>query len=169
MGWRGLGSGEGRGPRWGRAGPSVLFIADSITFASSAHPVLAVDLEDKILSLAEFPEIAGRTPFRCIPSALAPALRALDKGQELPPPFGDREQVWQMLFSDLRVPRTTVVSIDGRIPNLLRSAMAVPALFAAVGPDPLDAALQALYAAAVTFGRDHYPALFEEVRRGCTL
>ena len=274
-------------------GPNVLFIADAITFASPAHPVLVVDLADKFLSVTEFPEIANRTPFRCIPSALwdvennlsianlrwedyagnldggedyrglelpprtagekagtqrqarleeqqqqlaaerrcwggrlpgdrvratagnaramaqldielaeaiaaaspdtqrsiarwvarrayevagiadldwvAPALRALGQGQQLPPPFGDREQVWQMLFSDLRVPQTTVVSLDGRIPDLLRSAMAVPALFDAAGPDPLDAALQALYAAAVTFGRDNYPALLEEVRRTCNL
>jgi hypothetical protein len=96
---------------------------------------------------------------------VAPALRALGQGQEFPPPFDDRAQVWQMLLSDPRLPRTTVVSIDGRVPNLLRPAMAVPALFGAAGPDPLDAALQALYAAAVTFGRDDYPALLEEVRR----
>jgi hypothetical protein len=29
-----------------------------------------VDLEDMYVSVAEFPEIAGRTPFRCIPSEL---------------------------------------------------------------------------------------------------
>lgn len=46
----------------------------------------------------------------------------------------------------------------------LDSAMAVPALFDAAGPDPLDAALTALYAAVVTFGRDDYRALVEEVR-----
>jgi hypothetical protein len=51
-------------------GPSVLFIADNITVASPEHPILVVDLDDKILSVAEFPEIAGRTPFRCIPSEL---------------------------------------------------------------------------------------------------
>lgn len=275
------------------SGPSVLFIADSITFASPEHPVLVVDLQDKFLSVAEFPEIAGRTPFRCLPSALwevennlsianldwedfagnlddgevyrglelppgtvgeraaaerqarleeqqqqlaaelrywggrlpsdrvravtgnsgamarldlglaeaiaaaspdtqrsiarwvarrayevagiadldwvAPALRALDQGQQLPPPFGDWKQVVQMFFSDPRVPRTTVVSLDGRHPNVLRAAMAVPALFDAAGPDPLDAAPQALYAAAVTFGRDDYPALLEEVRRTYSL
>jgi hypothetical protein len=100
---------------------------------------------------------------------VAPALRALDEGQQLPPPFGDREQVWQMFFSDPRVPQTIVVSLDDRHPNPLRSAMAVPALFDAAGPDPLDAALQALYAAAVTFGRDNYPALLEEVRRTYSL
>ncbi|HEY2552147.1 MAG TPA: hypothetical protein VGI64_16390 [Streptosporangiaceae bacterium] len=74
-----------------------------------------------------------------------------------------------MLFSDPRVPRATVVSIDGRIPDLLRSAMAVPALFDAAGPDPLGAALQALYAAVVTFGRDNYPRLLEQVRHTYSL
>jgi hypothetical protein len=54
----------------GDDGPMVLFIADSITFASPEYPVLVVDLADKILSVAEFPEIAGRMPFRCIPSEL---------------------------------------------------------------------------------------------------
>jgi hypothetical protein len=278
----------------GDAGPSVLFIADSLTFASPEHSVMVVDLQDQFLSAAEFPEIAGRTPFRCIPSALwdvennlnianldwkdyagmaaddggvyrgfelppaptaeekaeaerqaelrenrrreqerlaaeqrywggtlpsdriratkgnaramakldtgladaiaaaspdtqraiarwaarrayeaagiadldwvAPAVQALDQGRELPSPFDNREQVWQKLFGDPRVPRTTVASIDGSTPNMLQSAMAVPALFDAAAPDPLDAALRALYAAVVTFGRDDYPALIREVR-----
>jgi hypothetical protein len=82
----------------------------------------------------------------------------------LPPPFDDRQRVWQTLHSDPRVPHTTVVSIDGRHPRVLQPAMAIPALFDAAEPDPLDAALRALYAAAVTFGRDDYPTLFQEVR-----
>jgi hypothetical protein len=281
----------------GDTGPSVLFIADSVTFASPAYPVLVVDLQDKFLSVTEFPEIAGRTPFRCLPSALwdvennlnianvawedyvglvdggvyrgfelpppptaeekadaerrarldeqreqeraqlaaeltywggrlpgdrvraaggnaravarldlglaeaiaaaspgiqrsiarwaarracevagiadldwvAPALEALDQGQELPPPFDDRERVWPVFHGEPRVARATVVSLDGRIPNLLRAAMAVPALFDATEPDPLDAALQALYAAAVTFGRGAYPDLLAQVRRAFSL
>lgn len=52
----------------GRRRACVLFIADSITFASPEHPILVVDLDDKILSVAEFPDIADRAPFRCIPS-----------------------------------------------------------------------------------------------------
>jgi hypothetical protein len=88
-------------------------------------------------------------------------LRSLDQGGELPSPFDDREQVWQRLFSDPRAPRKTVVSIDGSIPNMRQAAMAVPTLF---GPDPLDAALTALYAAVVTFGSDDYLALVAEVR-----
>jgi hypothetical protein len=51
-------------------GASVLFIADSISLSSPDHPILVVDLSDTYLSIAEFPEIAGRTPFRCIPSEL---------------------------------------------------------------------------------------------------
>jgi hypothetical protein len=275
-------------------GPCVLFIADRITFASPQHPILVVDLDDKFLSVTEFPEIANRTPFRCIPSALwdvennlsianlswedyadhlddgdvyrglelpprtaeekadaeqqarleeqqqqlaaelrywggrlpsdrvraaegnagamarldiglaeaiaaqspdtqrsiarwaarrayevagiadlgwvAPALRALDQGQQLPPPFDERARVWQRLRSDSRVPNGVVPSLrPGGPPNMSQPHMAVPALFDAAGPDPLDAALQALYAAAVTFGRDNYPALLEEVRRTYSL
>jgi hypothetical protein len=51
-------------------GASVLFIADSLALSSTDHPILVVDLTDTFLSVAEFPEIAGRTPFRCIPSEL---------------------------------------------------------------------------------------------------
>jgi hypothetical protein len=278
----------------GEAGPSVLFIADSTTFASPEHLVLVVDLQDKFLPVAEFPEIADRMPFRCTPSALwdvennlnianldwedyagmaaddggvyrgfefpppptpeeraeaerqaelrenrrreqerlaaelrywggtlpsdpiratggnaramakldvgladaiaaaspdtqraiarwaarrayevagiadlewvAPALRSLDQGRELPSPFDNRQQVWPKLSADPRVPRRTVVSLDGRIPNMRQQAMAIPALFDAARADPLDAALAALYAAVVTFGRDDYPALLGEVR-----
>ena len=280
------------------AGPSVLFIADSITFASPEHPILVVDLQDKFLSVTEFPEIADRTPFRCIPPALwsvennlsianldwedfaegtdfdgvyragqlppgptpeekaeaerqahleeqrqlerdrladelrywggklpseriratsgnaramaeldvalaeaiaaasprtqrsiarwaarrayevagiaqldwvAPALQALDDERQLPSPFDNHWQAWQLLLNDPRMPHTTVRAIDDRIAALetrrmLQPAMAFPALFEATEPDPLDAALRALYAAAVTFGRDQYRALFEEVR-----
>ena len=49
---------------------SVLFIADSISLSSPDHPILVVDLSDTYLSVAEFPEIADRAPFRCIPSEL---------------------------------------------------------------------------------------------------
>jgi hypothetical protein len=100
---------------------------------------------------------------------VAPALEALDQGRELPPPFDDSQRVWQTFHSDPRVPHNTVMSIDGRHPNMLQPAMAIPALFDAAEPDPLNAALQALYAAAVTFGRDDYSTLFQEVRRTFTL
>jgi hypothetical protein len=52
------------------SGAPVLFIADSLALSSPDHPILVVDLQDTYLSVAEFPHIAGRTPFRCIPSEL---------------------------------------------------------------------------------------------------
>ncbi|MGW1788075.1 hypothetical protein ACWCO0_27240 [Streptomyces tubercidicus] len=94
---------------------------------------------------------------------VAPALDALDSGSPLPSPFDDWDTVWERLFSDPRVPTTTVTSINGPWDNMSQQAMAVPALFGAVEEDPLQAVLDALYAAAATFGGD-YPALFEEVR-----
>jgi hypothetical protein len=107
-------------------------------------------------------EVAGIADLEWV----APALRALDQGQQLPPPSGEPAQVWQRLRSDSRVPNGTVPSLrPGGPPNMSQPHMAVPALFDAAGPDPLNAALQGLYAAAVTFGRDNYPALLEEVRR----
>jgi hypothetical protein len=51
-------------------GAAVLFIADSISLSSPDYPILVVDLSDTYLSVAEFPELAGRTPFRCIASEL---------------------------------------------------------------------------------------------------
>jgi len=94
----------------------------------------------------------------------ASALDALDGGRDLPPPFDDHDQVWERLFTDPRVPRTTVTSVDGDIPNMSQQAMAVPALFGAVGPDPLAAALEALLAASAAFGREDYESFFAEVR-----
>ena len=49
-------------------------------------------------------------------------------------------------------------------PSIFTPAAAVPAVFAAVGADPLRAAIDALNAAAVTVGAS-YPGLFEELRR----
>ncbi|NEE13723.1 hypothetical protein G3M58_45615 [Streptomyces sp. SID7499] len=44
--------------------------------------------------------------------------------------------------------------------------MALPAVTAAADPDPLRAALDAVYAAVVTYGEDH-PALLTEVWSFC--
>jgi hypothetical protein len=283
-------------------GPCVLFIADSRTFASAEHPILVVDLDDKLLSLADFPEIADRTPLRCVPSELwsvennlsisnmvwedfagavgddgvfrgyepappptpeqtaeaerqaqlaeqrwqklqreeqrrqeqdrlaaeltywdgelpsaqvravagnaramarldiglaeaiaaaspdtqrsiarwaarrayetagiaeldwvAPALRALDQGQRLQLPFNNWELLRQLLD---RVQQALNSNPSGtHMAIALQTDMNVRAVFDPAGPDPLDAALQALYAAAVTFSRNDYHALLDDVRR----
>jgi hypothetical protein len=97
---------------------------------------------------------------------VVPALRALDQGQQCHRPSTNVTGY----SSDSRVPHGVVPSLRlGGPPSMSQPHMAVPALFDAAGPDSLDAALQALYAAAVTFGRDNYPALLEEVRHSYRL
>ncbi|MEV5549841.1 hypothetical protein AB0L35_27535 [Streptomyces sp. NPDC052309] len=95
---------------------------------------------------------------------IAPALAALERGDGLPAPFDDPQRVWDRFFADDRITHTSVDSLDGRHDNLLQQAMAMPALLAAAEPDPLRAALDALFAAAVTHGTD-YPDLFARARR----
>lgn len=96
---------------------------------------------------------------------IAPALAAMDRGEPLPSPFDDDQRAWDLLLSDARVPTTLVTSPDGRLDNCLQQAMAFPALFAALEQDPLRAALDALWSAAVTFGRSRHQVLFTEVRQ----
>lgn len=95
---------------------------------------------------------------------IAPALTALDEGRALPPPFDDPTAVWQRLWDDDRVPHTMITLPDNPAQELLQQAAALPALFAAAEPDPLQAALDAVFAAAVTFGADHR-AFLDDVRR----
>ncbi|MGC7099192.1 hypothetical protein ACPZ19_31340 [Amycolatopsis lurida] len=95
---------------------------------------------------------------------ISPALAALDRGEALPAPFDAHEAVWDRFFNDPAMPSTTVTSLDGRHDNLLQQAAAIPSIFEATLDDPLEAALTALYAAAVAFGRDHYRTLLTELR-----
>lgn len=62
------------------------------------------------------------------------------------------------------LPRTLVTAPRGGPRNVSQQHMAVPALWGAAEQDPLAAAIDALFAAAVTFGGD-YRALLDEVRR----
>lgn len=94
-----------------------------------------------------------------------PALEALDRGDDLPTPFDDQTRVWESLFG-----RTVVVNIHAVVASedhtpreIMPEAAALPAIFGAIEPDPLRAALDALFAAAVTFQDDH-PRLFRELR-----
>ena len=84
---------------------------------------------------------------------IAAALAALDAGDPLPAPFDDHDQAWNRLLTDPRVPNT-IVTIHGT-PDVLLQAAAFPALLAAAHPDPLAAAVDAIYAAATAHGDDH--------------
>ncbi|MEV5009201.1 hypothetical protein AB0K74_26555 [Streptomyces sp. NPDC056159] len=89
---------------------------------------------------------------------VARGLAELDRGEPYSPPLDDPRRLRDTAFSDARVPR----SHDGT-PGLPQVA-AFAALFDAAAPDPLKAALDALLAAAITYGI-HCPHLFAEVRR----
>jgi hypothetical protein len=91
---------------------------------------------------------------------VAPALAALRDGRPLPPPFDNLNAVWPYLDA---VPITTVRSYDGRHEHVSQQHAAVPALFGAVEPDSLQAALDAQFAAAVTYG-DGFRTLLAELR-----
>jgi hypothetical protein len=95
---------------------------------------------------------------------VVPALDAADRGDPPPPPFDNPEDAFAMLLSDERVPTTLIRSLYGDSDNALQQAMALPALLAAVQSDPLRAALDAVFAAAATFG-SHHRMLIGELRR----
>ncbi|MEV8407460.1 hypothetical protein AB0R12_17070 [Streptomyces niveus] len=94
---------------------------------------------------------------------VAASLESLDRGGELAPPFDGRlRQVFDLLRTDERVPQA-VVEVPLSRTAISRPHLAVPAVFAAAERDPLLAAVDALFAAASTYGAD-YGALFDEVR-----
>ncbi|MEU9206989.1 hypothetical protein AB0D27_03300 [Streptomyces sp. NPDC048415] len=95
---------------------------------------------------------------------IVPALDALDHQQDLPASFDDAQRTWDPFFADDRIPQTLVDSFDASRGDFLRQAMAIPALFGAAETDPLQAAVDALFAAAATCG-SAYPSLFAEAGR----
>lgn len=99
----------------------------------------------------------------------APALAALEHGEKLPPPFDDQMKVWGLLIGEDRQVQNVHVRTTGppriELPtNVDPQFAALPAIFAAVEADPLRAAVDSLYAAAVTVGQE-YPLLLEELRK----
>ncbi|WP_331769547.1 hypothetical protein OG948_37985 (plasmid) [Embleya sp. NBC_00888] len=94
---------------------------------------------------------------------IAPALAALHAGLPLPAPFDDSGELWRRLLEDPNVPRTTITLPNGTTHNALQQAFALPALLGAAEPDSLQAALDALCAAAYAHGTDHR-AFLDEVR-----
>jgi hypothetical protein len=94
---------------------------------------------------------------------VAPAMAALRAGRPVPAPFDDYSSVWDLL-SDVG-PKTTI-----RLPPQLgkktvsQQDAAIPALPATTEADSLQAALDALVAAAKAHGPD-YPRLFAALRQ----
>ena len=147
---------------------------------------------------------------------VAAALSALAEGSPLPPPFDDREHLWQVVMSDPRIPDRTVaraVPPESPLPQrrdvMLRAPapeqesataasppmspipaepsevytvigvggpdlsvpvsqphMAIPAVVGAARADPLSAAVDAVYAAVVTYG-ENYRELLADIWSAC--
>jgi hypothetical protein len=93
---------------------------------------------------------------------IATALAAVDRGEPVPRPFDDPSAAWDRLFTDSRVPRTVITMPDGT-PNCSQQAMALPALFAVGVADPLAAAVETVFCAAISHGPDH-PRLLADAR-----
>jgi hypothetical protein len=97
---------------------------------------------------------------------VAPALAALERGQPLPAPFDSQAKTWALLLG----PDTVVMAVNRAVsdvadepPRMDTRAAALPAIFAAVDPDPLKAAVDAVWSAAIAFQQDS-PRLFADLR-----
>ena len=96
---------------------------------------------------------------------IVPALAAMDRGAALPEFFEDWAGVFDRLFSDERVVKTSVTTLDGRTDDFLQQAMAMPALYSAIDEDPLRAAVETVRVAVNTFGFGRDKEFFTELRR----
>jgi hypothetical protein len=85
---------------------------------------------------------------------IAAGLAAVAAGTPLPPPFDDPGTSWQRLLADPRVPRT-VIDVPHGTPSTLQQAIAFGVIAGAAQPDPLAAAIEAVYLAAAAHGDDH--------------
>ncbi len=97
-----------------------------------------------------------RVPARLIERATPPGLKGFESSSS--------SRGVQYLIGPLReraIAATRASAAPAPI-HMSQPHMAVPALFAAAGPDPLQAALDAVYAAVTAYGADH-PDLLREV------
>ncbi|MET9761912.1 hypothetical protein ABZ016_23110 [Streptomyces sp. NPDC006372] len=95
---------------------------------------------------------------------IATALESVERGEGLPQPFDVPDRARDRFVSDTDIPPPPQGDASGgRSVDFAQQAKALTALRAAVEPDPLRAALDALFAAATTYGGS-YPQLFAAAR-----
>lgn len=156
--------------RWGGRIPSERVLA------AGGNVMMLVRLDRDLIDVVDAAgpaaqrDLAGWAARRALSAAgldrvgwVAAGLDAVDRGEALAGPLADLTRAFERLYADPDVPHTLVDSTDGRCDNVLRQAMALPALFGAAEPNPLRAALDALSHAAATWG-SAYPDLFAEAR-----
>ncbi|GGQ71432.1 hypothetical protein [Couchioplanes azureus] len=102
-----------------------------------------------------------------------PALDALDQGLPLPEPFTDHESVFPLLYADATDATVSVewrvTGFDDNAPHrpelpIHRPSFAVPAIFAATDPDPLQALVETFSHAEATF-HDRSEELLADLRQ----
>jgi hypothetical protein len=95
---------------------------------------------------------------------IAEALEAVEAGGQLPTALTDDhgQDASRRLFEDPATPHT-VVTLPGGPPNFLQQSAAFPALLALAYENPLAAAVDAVYSAAITHGEEGYTAFLTEV------
>jgi hypothetical protein len=83
---------------------------------------------------------------------IAPALAALDRQEEFPPPFPHRHLIWERILDDARIRHTSVAAWNGYPPDIVQQQAALPALRQARGEDALRAAVETLVTAMAVSG-----------------
>jgi len=161
--------------RWGGQAPSdrLRHVAANVQGLAELDRDLldALDQADPAVQRAIAHWGAGRALIRAGLADLdwvAPALEDLQAGRPLPPPFDDVVPPFEFLRGDKHLVIGSVITSSQRDAPAARNVdpryAALPALRDATAPDPLQAAINVLFAAALAFG-DEYPRLFEEVRQ----
>jgi hypothetical protein len=93
----------------------------------------------------------------------APALDALERGHDLPPPFDEPGAMWDALRTDPAAPSTTVTSYNGEPGQVSQQTSVLPAVWFCASSEPLPAAVHGLWYGITTFGTG-YPRLLAQLR-----
>jgi hypothetical protein len=96
--------------------------------------------------------------------SIAEALEAAEAGGQLPAAFTENygQAAYLRVWEDPATPHTVITLPDGT-PNFRQQSVAFPALLSLVLKDPLAAAVDAVYTAAIAHGKDGYAAFLAEV------
>jgi hypothetical protein len=100
-------------------------------------------------------------------SWIAEALEAVEAGGQLPTALTENhgQSGFRRLLDDPTIPRT-VITLPGGPSDFLQQSAAFPALLALAREDPLAAAVDAVYTAAVAHGEDSYAEFLADVPVG---
>ncbi|MFJ8467450.1 hypothetical protein [Streptomyces swartbergensis] len=152
------------------------WVADALTALAEGRP-LPPPFDDEARmwqTLATDPRVPDRTVGRAVPPERPPYRPPAAPGASIPQPqeaaravVGPAAAVARASASDsARCAGAFTIGRPDPSVRMSQPHMALPAVTGAAEPDPLRAALDAVFAAVVTYGENH-PALLAEVRSVC--